>query len=130
MMPNVEFVLPWLAKANGDLLAAQRLFEDYHPKQLDISCYHCQQAIEKALKGYLLFAGCEPPHTHNLGLLCQLCSDYDQEFEQFYQKCNNISPYATQTRYPNNHEHTEEETHAALQAAQCIVDHCTKKISP
>ena len=43
----------WLRFANNDLEAV-RILSSHHPMQLEIICYHCQQAAEKALKAYLL----------------------------------------------------------------------------
>jgi len=31
-------------------------------------CYQSQQAVEKALKGLLIFYGVDPEYTHNIGL--------------------------------------------------------------
>ena len=43
----------WLYHANQDFLAAKILFED--ERCYNATAFHCQQCIEKALKGYLLF---------------------------------------------------------------------------
>jgi len=45
-------VQQWLIKSEHDLQAAQLLF-DSQASLLDVVVYHCQQAVEKALKGYL-----------------------------------------------------------------------------
>ncbi|BAZ30792.1 hypothetical protein NIES4074_32540 [Cylindrospermum sp. NIES-4074] len=39
----------WLKKSQRDLTAAQKLAQELP----DIAIYHCQQAAEKALKGFL-----------------------------------------------------------------------------
>ena len=43
-------VQPWLEFANADLETADFLYEKQYPRQLEIICYHCQQAGEKAIK--------------------------------------------------------------------------------
>jgi HEPN domain-containing protein len=43
-----NYLQQWLHKAEHDLLAA-KLILDYEPIILDISCFHCQQAVEKYL---------------------------------------------------------------------------------
>ena len=43
-------VLEWLKTSETDLGVAQHLFENYHPKPIEIVCYHCQQSAEKAIK--------------------------------------------------------------------------------
>ena len=51
---KLELVQSWFRKASHDLAAA-RLLAHAHPPLLDVATYHCQQAAEKALKGYLVF---------------------------------------------------------------------------
>ncbi|GHV77416.1 hypothetical protein AGMMS49942_22370 [Spirochaetia bacterium] len=61
----------WFYVASTDLMAARRLSaDDMYPKLLDIACFHCQQAVEKALKGFLQYKNQDPPMKHNLRLLC------------------------------------------------------------
>lgn len=45
-----------LKKAEHDLIAASMII-DLNPIILDIACFHCQQAVEKLLKTFLLFNG-------------------------------------------------------------------------
>jgi len=42
----------WLKFAENDLTAVH-ILSAHHPMQLEIICYHSQQAAEKALKAYL-----------------------------------------------------------------------------
>jgi HEPN domain-containing protein len=39
---------------------------ELNPIILDIACFHCQQAVEKYLKSFLLYRGQELIKTHNL----------------------------------------------------------------
>lgn len=52
------YVESWLNKAEHDLMSAQRLIE-IAPMILDNACFHCQQAMEKCLKAYLIYNGQE-----------------------------------------------------------------------
>jgi HEPN domain-containing protein len=61
----------WLAKADSDLAASQRLLEAGGP--YDAVCFHAQQAAEKALKAWLAVADAPIPRTHNLEELQALC---------------------------------------------------------
>jgi HEPN domain-containing protein len=49
---QIEEIRAWLVKAVRDLEAAKLLVEAEEPL-LDIAVYHCQQSMEKALKGFL-----------------------------------------------------------------------------
>jgi len=42
-MSATEIVMEWLRYAHNDLIVAKHCFEDIHPKQTEISSYHCQQ---------------------------------------------------------------------------------------
>lgn len=43
-------VREWYEMAAADLGVAKHLDATYYPKPLEIICYHCQQAAEKAIK--------------------------------------------------------------------------------
>ncbi|MDR1296531.1 MAG: HEPN domain-containing protein [Deltaproteobacteria bacterium] len=47
----------------------------------DISCFHSQQAAEKALKGYLVCHDVNPPKTHALDVLCKICEEFNHSFK-------------------------------------------------
>jgi HEPN domain-containing protein len=95
-------VFEWLKFGDNDLKAAEHLAATLHPQPLEIICYHCQQAVEKYLKGYLVFSGTEePPKIHNLMALCALCSESDDRFDSIVAKCNALNAYGVQPRYPD-----------------------------
>ena len=49
-------------------------------RYLDVAIYHCQQAAEKALKGYLAFWDQQPAKTHDLGLLLEKAAEIEAGF--------------------------------------------------
>jgi HEPN domain-containing protein len=60
-----EWVRSWLIKAHSDLRSARALVALPEPAT-DTAIYHCQQAAEKALKGYLAFRDQPLERTHVL----------------------------------------------------------------
>jgi HEPN domain-containing protein len=44
----------WLSKADDDLKSAEYLATMHYPRPEGIICFHCQQSVEKYLKGFLL----------------------------------------------------------------------------
>jgi HEPN domain-containing protein len=48
---------PWLTRSARDLIAAQQLTNSADPLY-DAAVFHAQQAVEKALKGFLTAHGC------------------------------------------------------------------------
>jgi HEPN domain-containing protein len=95
-------VLEWFRFGDNDLIVAEHSALTLRPPPLEIICNHCQQAVEKYLKGYLIFQGAEePPKTHNLMALCEMCSKSDPQFDSIVAKCNTLSAYGVQPRYPD-----------------------------
>ena len=120
----------WVDRAKNDMIVAHKLFYDFYPKQLEICCYQCQQAVEKILKVYLLFNNTAFPYTHDLENLCNLCADYNNVFKNFIDDCSDLTPYSTQARYPDSIEINEEEAESALCKAKCILEFCISLIYP
>ena len=92
--------IPWMAYADNDLRAAQVLIDVKEPL-IGLSLYHIEQAVEKALKAYLIAHDVSFALTHDLKPLLKSCSSLDTQFDQFAPDAKEISPYATKSRYPN-----------------------------
>ncbi|TAM94503.1 MAG: HEPN domain-containing protein [Chitinophagaceae bacterium] len=92
-----ELLKEWLEKAEHDLIAASMII-DINPIILDIACFHCQQAVEKLLKTFLLFNGQELIKTHDLNTLLKKCAGIDVDFLSINIKDLNL--YAVMARYP------------------------------
>ncbi len=100
MTPALKtYIESWLSKAEHDLLSAQRLLE-IEPMILDNACFHCQQAIEKCLKAFLVYHGRDVERTHNIIFLLSECSNFDPIFATIDPL--NINAYAVQGRYPDS----------------------------
>lgn len=99
MTDREQVVLQWIQRAEADLKAAEILIEA-DPLILDIACFHCQQAVEKFLKGYLVFSDVEFPFTHSLEYLIELCSETDNEFSAL--EIGNLTQFAVRMRYPHD----------------------------
>jgi HEPN domain-containing protein len=99
MTDREQVVLQWLERAEVDLRAAEILIEA-DPLILDIACFHCQQAVEKFLKGYLGYIDIVFPFTHSLEYLLELCSEHDNEFGVL--EIGNLTQFAVRMRYPHD----------------------------
>ncbi len=60
-----KLVNEWLQKADPDLRLAEFLLAENAPFW-DAIAYHCQQAVEKYLKAFLVSRQIEFPKTHNI----------------------------------------------------------------
>lgn len=94
-----ELIQSWLTKAPYDLESARALANLPAPL-LDTAVYHCQQAAEKAIKGFLVFKNETPQKTHLLGHLILPATHYDQRFALFADAADFLTPLATEYRYP------------------------------
>jgi len=127
-MSDIKLVYEWLKYSQNDLISAKHLYEDLHPKQTEIACYLSQQCAEKALKGYILYKDTEPPKTHNLVELCQICANYDNSVEELLDACADLTPYGIAVRYPNELAVDDVIAKLAIGKAQSIYDFCVGKI--
>lgn len=117
-----DLVSLWLLKAQHDLAAAQKITsgEDTY---LDVAIYHCQQAAEKALKGFLVFHDQRFEKTHDLGLLVDLAARFDPSFAQWLDAADQLTPYATAFRYPGEAiVPSADEFQKAVQAAGALLN--------
>ena len=87
----------------------------------EMLCFHAQQAVEKSLKGLLLFLGIDFSLTHNLQLLISLLPDELQALPVFKEAVN-LTPYAVMTRYPGEIEMVSKEQYQeSIRIASAVV---------
>ncbi len=94
----------------------------------DIICFHCQQAAEKYLKGFLVAQGINvgkmrKMQIHDLTKLWSECCKLDRHFSSVEEYCIILNPYYIEPRYPLGAPkvYTKIEAHQALQAAEKII---------
>ncbi len=125
-----EWVQLWMTKARNDLRNAT-LVEESENGPLDTGVYHCEQAAEKAIKGFLAFKKQPLKKTHDLEDLVADAVSLDQAFEIVSRDATFVMPYATQFRYPSDDETIEPsrtEFDEALAAARRIYDFVLSKL--
>lgn len=90
----------WLDKALLDLQTA-RILMTWNGDTCNIA-FHCQQAIEKALKGYLLFKTGRHFDGHNLTYLCRQAVQQDEMFTEWLDESAALNNLYIETRYPTD----------------------------
>ncbi|GAB4494896.1 MAG: hypothetical protein OHK0052_01050 [Anaerolineales bacterium] len=96
-----SYILAWLQKATNDLKTASILLHAQDDdKPFDMVCFHCQQAAEKYLKGYLAFLNLNIPRTHNIAQLIELGAQNDPLLRA-YLSADELTPYGVNIRYPD-----------------------------
>jgi len=117
----------WLKFAENDL-AVVHILLSHHPMQLEIICYHCQQAAEKALKAYLLYKDKEPPKTHDLKALVDLCIAVSPDFSTIITECEYLSPFGVQPRYPFSFELVDSDATISTKKSEQILSFIKERI--
>jgi HEPN domain-containing protein len=127
-MKNKGSLEEWLKRSKSNLEMAKAgkssdeiLYEDL--------CFHCQQAIEKSLKGLLIYLGIDFPFTHSISALVKLIKESRIEPPDFVCNSAKTTVYAVGTRYPLEQEPvTEEEYKEALTLAEQVYNWVIEKI--
>jgi HEPN domain-containing protein len=121
-----DIVKQWFDKADHDMLNA-KLVIDHEPLILDTACFHCQQAMEKYLKAFMVFKKQDVIKTHDIRFLLEECTLLGMDFKNIDIK--NIQDFAIDVRYPDDTlSPTLEETKEYFQVASEIKMRVLKKI--
>ena len=96
---QIELVKAWFIKAQHDLGTAHKLSKGPDPF-LDTAIYHCQQAAEKSIKGFLVYHNQRFEKTHDLRPMIDMAAKIDTEFSELMDAAELLTPYATEFRYP------------------------------
>ena len=94
-----EIIKEWINKADEDFGTA-KLIHLQIPDYKDTVCFHCQQAVEKYLKAYLIQLDIQFVKIHNLKTLLDLLSDKVQIKTEWYEKADDLQLYAVNIWYP------------------------------
>ena len=100
MNEQVEEIKQWIIKGDHDLGTAKITYM-HIPEYLDTVTFHCQQAVEKYLKSYLIFQSTEFRLTHDLIYLLDMITHKDSDFDSYYDLVSELQGYAIEIRYPN-----------------------------
>jgi len=122
MNPGVDEVKEWLQKARNDLLSA-RILMQHDPPVLDTASFHCQQAVEKVLKAFLVWKAMPFEKVHSLTYLLDLCQGQEPGFASMRERAEILAPYAIEIRYPGPvMEIPQQEAEEALAIAEMMWD--------
>ena len=96
MTAEQESARSWFARAVSDLRAARKLAQG-PDAYLDTGIYHCQQAAEKALKGFLVYHGQPVEKTHDVRSLVSLAGQFGSGFDTWLDAGSRLTAYATES---------------------------------
>jgi HEPN domain-containing protein len=116
---RARLVREWMQIAERDLRGAMLM--EQAPELFDLAAFHCQQAAEKALKGFLTQHDRPYRRTHDLTELLRQCSEIDPAFAAFVDAARTLTPFAGDVRYPGVVDVPPEQAAAALSMATELV---------
>ena len=110
----------WFEKAEQDFKTVEILLQSNEGPP-GIICFHCQQAVEKFLKAFLVERDVEFLKTHDLLQLIEgyMIPIYDS-FREIIPAATNLTEYSTSTRYPDSGE--EMDIVAAREAYKAMIE--------
>ena len=97
-MADSKRFLDWYDKSKKDLEGAKILFK--HGGDNSIVAFHCQQSIEKLLKGYILKVTQTLSEGHSLVYLCKQAISFDNSLKPYLKDCAYVNQFYIETRYP------------------------------
>lgn len=112
MPPELAEVRRWLVKSDPDRCAVEDAMER-DPPMTDVGAFHCQQAVDKVLKAYLVWREHEFENVHDLRVLSTLCVQHDPGFLGLRDRVAALTPYAVRFRNPGPADPTVEPVHSA-----------------
>ena len=125
---RVAEVRAWLARAAEDLRAADHELTANPPILGDL-VFHCQQAVEKLFKAFLVWHDVVFRKTHNLEELGEQCLGIDPTLGEIVDRAVPLTEYAWRFRYPGEPDTpTHEEAGDALAAARAVLDAITLRL--
>lgn len=111
-------VREWLQRAGDDLAEAEHNLTAT-PPLIRGAVFHCQQAVEKALKADLTAYEHPFRKTHDLEELGTAAMTHDQSLTELVTRAADLTPYAWRFRYPGTPiSPTPQETKQAVALAR------------
>ena len=127
MQPNqAEEVKAWLQKGANDLRGAA-VDLAASPPLIEDALFHCQQASEKALKGYLAAPDRPFRKTHDLDELSRACEELDPTLKSCLVEVRDLTVFAWEFRYPG--ETVVPSKEEALQALDTAHKACESELT-
>ena len=109
----------WLTKAAHDRAVAGQIMRA-GGVEADVAAFHCQQAVEKLLKAYLVSRRVPFEKVHDLRLLLNQCAPLDPSFDALRDSVEPLTLYAVAYRYPGPAEPSATEADRALGVVQTV----------
>ena len=123
-----QVVNEWFERGKGDLEVAKILLakEGY----LDVALFHIHQAVEKYLKGFLIYRGWKLKKVHDLESLLTEAMNFDDKFQEHLDFGRKLTAFYYEERYPPGpiSSFSKEEIEEMLETAEEIINNLKEEI--
>ncbi|MBS0177324.1 MAG: HEPN domain-containing protein [Nitrospira sp.] len=120
----------WFQKATNDLRGAD-IDLAAAPPLVEDALFHCQQAAEKAMKGYLTAHERVFRKTHDLDELARACEAIDPTLKAVLLEARDLTVFAWEFRYPGDSQvPSEGEAVQTLALARQVVSVLLDRLPP
>ena len=120
----------WLAMASQDLRRVEILLTAV-PPDIEGALFHCQQAAEKALKGFLTWHDIGFRRVPDLDEIGKQCVETDSSLAGLLKGVGALSAYASRFRYPGaSYEPAIEEATSARDLARDVMESIINLLPP
>lgn len=119
MPPELAEAREWVRKAEHDRVGVEAAL-GHSPPLTDVAAFHCQQAVEKYLKAYLVYRGEPFEKVHDLSVLLDQCVRLHPAWEGLHDRVEPLTGFAVRFRYPGPADPTVEEVRAAVDVVEDV----------
>ena len=127
-MVKEDLVKEWFEKGHKDIEDAEFLLEN--DRAVENVSFHIQQAVEKYLKGFLIYHGWKLERIHDLVKLLEETVKIDKSFKRFIVPMRKITNFYFESRYPIGYhvDYTNQELKEAIKQTKDLINLIKKKI--
>ncbi len=126
-MAKEKIVKEWFDKGQKDIEDAEFLLKNN--RAIENISFHVHQAVEKYLKGFLIYNGWKLEKIHDLVKLLEEAVKIDKSFNKFTVPLRKITNFYFETRYPVGYElkYSKQELKESINKTKNLINLIKKK---
>jgi HEPN domain-containing protein len=131
-LANPTMTRAWFKKANKDLKLFKFIYANDDDEVLEGCAFHCQQCIEKSIKGFLAYKGVRFDKIHDLKTLAKKACDIEPSLDFLKDDptfLDTVSTYAAGYRYPDAAANLPPLTREVVKKAMVLAENCFRQLS-
>ncbi len=127
-MVKNEIIKEWFTRGENDICDAWFLFENN--RSLENVSFHVHQAVEKYLKGFLIYHGWKLEKIHDIVKLLKEAIKFDDSFKEYLEFARFVTDFYFESRYPVgcDFEYTKEEMQEVIERSNKLIALIKEKV--